>query len=139
MKLDTKFVRSRLGRRIVTLFMLCALLPVAVLAGCNSPEITDLSNDLMGTWKTSESRYADRFITLEKTRISFGTGGSDYTIHPISSVEGREEPEEGRVLYTVYYPLDDQEQLFSFYHYPASQSIRFKNQDNFEWTRSPPE
>ncbi len=112
------------------------LASLTALAGCNSVEITDLSNDLIGTWKTSEPRYADRFFTLQQTRISFGTGGSDYTIHPISSVEGREEPEQGRVLYTVYYPLDAQEQLFSFYHYPASQSIRFKNQDNFEWTRS---
>ncbi len=118
----------------------CWLLLAALtaLAGCNSPEITDLSNDLIGTWKTSEPRYADRFITLEKTRISFGTGGSDYTIHPISSVEGREEPEQGRVLYTVYYPIEGEDQQFSFYYYPANQTIQLKNQ-NFEWTRSEPE
>ena len=110
------------------------LVALTALAGCNAPDLTDLSDDVIGTWRTSESRYADRFITLQKTRISFGTGGSDFTLHPVSSVEGRKEPEEGRVLYTVYYPIEGEEQQFSFYHYPANQSIQLKNQE-FEWTR----
>ena len=114
------------------------LAALTALAGCNAPDMTDLSNDVIGTWTTTESRYADRFISLQKTRISFGTGGSDYTLHPVSSIEGRKEPEEGRVLYTVYYPVEGEDQQFSFYYYPANQTIRLKNQ-SFEWTRSEPE
>jgi hypothetical protein len=32
MKLDTAFLRSKVGRRIFVLFVLCALLPIAALA-----------------------------------------------------------------------------------------------------------
>ena len=114
------------------------LVALAALTGCNAPDMTDLSDDVIGTWTTTESRYADRFITLQRTRLSFGTGGSDFTLHPVSSIEGRTEPEEGRVLYTVYYPVEGEEQQFSFYYYPAKESIQLKNQ-TFDWTRSEPE
>ena len=40
MKIDTDFVHSRLGRRIVTLFLLCALLPIGVLAVLSYTHVT---------------------------------------------------------------------------------------------------
>ena len=40
MKIDTGFVRSKLGRRIVTLFLLCALLPIGVLAVLSFTHVT---------------------------------------------------------------------------------------------------
>ena len=119
-----------------TLWLFLAVL--TALTGCSdSPDITDLSDDLIGIWRTSYPKYADRYFTLEKTVVSFATGAGDstYTIHPISSVEGQEEPEVGRVLYTVNYSVEGEQHQFFFYHYPANQTIRFKNQSDFEWTR----
>ena len=40
MRIDTNFVHSRLGRRIVTLFLLCALLPIGVLAVLSFTHVT---------------------------------------------------------------------------------------------------
>ena len=87
---------------------------------------------LIGVWKTSEPKYEDRFFEIDRTTITFGTGGENSDTHPITNIE----VEKGS-LCTIYYKnAEGQEFKFSFYYNPTDHGvIRFKNQEQIVWTK----
>ena len=89
-------------------------------------------DDLIGVWKTSEEKYEDRFFEIDRTTITFGTGGENSDTHPITNIE----VEKGS-LCTIYYKnAEGQEFKLSFTYQPAGQGeIKFKNQDQIVWTK----
>ena len=113
----------------IVLVMLCFTLQCS--------KIKTAPEDLIGVWKTSDPKYEDRFLEIDRSTITFGKGGGDSDTHPITSIEVEKGPEAKGNLYTIAYK-DKEGQKFNFliYYDPANQgTIRFKNQDQIEWTR----
>jgi hypothetical protein len=48
---------------------------ILLLAGCDGRELKALPGEMVGEWKTDESRYHGRLMRLETDRITFGLGG----------------------------------------------------------------
>jgi hypothetical protein len=90
--------------------------------------------ELIGTWKTTNTLYADRSLEIGGVSISFATGGgTEYTgfIEDIESINDKD-----KVLYTISYRVDGMRNQLSFY-YDASGggTIQFKNQLNALWKK----
>ncbi len=108
---------------------------LATIMGCQSQKDNPVPANLLGVWKTSEPRYANRFFKLTKDAITFGTGGDNVDRYPIASIE-RTRDEEG-LLYNIHYlNREGQQYAFSIYYDSTNHGvIRFKNQKRFTWTR----
>ncbi|MCZ6479433.1 MAG: hypothetical protein V3U42_06750 [candidate division NC10 bacterium] len=112
-----------------------AMVLLATIMGCQSQKDNPLPANLLGVWKTSEPKYADRFFELTKDAIIFGTGGDNVDTYPIASIE-RTRDEEG-LLYNIHYlNREGQQYTFSIYYDSTNHGvIRFKNQKHFTWTK----
>jgi len=114
--------------------ILVASVLLAFLSGCGPERTKTVPDELVGVWRTTAAKYADRFLELTKTTISFGTGGEDFYTRTVVAVEKTRE--DGNVLYTVYYTDAEAEYKFAFYYEPASGGvIRHKNQKSIAWTK----
>ena len=112
-----------------------ALALLTTIFGCQAPTEKTVPDVLLGVWKTSEPKYADRFLELKKDAIIFGTGGDTFDHYPVEGVE--QTSDEGGLLYHIYY-LNREGQRYTFSIYYDSKDhgvIRFKNQKTFTWTR----
>lgn len=113
------------------------VIAVAILAGligCGRERTKTVPDELVGVWKTAAPKYADRFLELTRTTISFGTGGQDFYTRTIVAVEKRRQDD--NTLYTVFYVDSEGEYKFSFHYEPVSGGvIRYKNQKSIAWTR----
>jgi hypothetical protein len=99
-------------------------------------KIKTAPEDLIGLWKTSDPKYEDRFLEIDRSTITFGTGGGNSDTHSITSIEIEKGPEAKGNLYTIAYDKEGQKFTFLIYYHPANQgTIRFKNQDQIVWTR----
>ncbi len=118
--------------------ILAALTLTSVFFGCQGAKLTSLPDGLLGVWKTSAPKYADRFFELKREAITFGTGEGASSAHDILSVE--KVPAGKQVLYTIRYATEGGKRSeFSFYYDPANGgTIRFKNQKEMEWKKEPP-
>ena len=65
---------------------LVSVLGVGVLCGCSRGETT-LPGQVLGLWKTSEPRYASRFLKLESRNLTVGMGGGRQATYQITRVE----------------------------------------------------
>ena len=109
---------------------------LATFLGCQVGKNTIVPEELIGVWKTAETRYADRFFELKKNLVIFGIGGHNSTVHAVLNIETEEVHEEAKTLYIFYYlSSEGQEYQFSFYYHPAQGVIQFRNQEQFEWTK----
>ena len=98
--------------------ILTALLMLLVLLGCGPEKTRTIPEELLGTWKTSEPKYADTFIELMRDSIIFGLAEGPPKVHPVLAVE--KSRENGNLLYTILYLDEERERYkFSFYYYPA--------------------
>ena len=114
------------------------LIAVAILVvsfGCRSERTRTVPDELVGVWKTSEPKYADRFLELTRTSIAFGAGEGKADVRPVAGVEIVRQ--DGKILYTLSYAdPEGHESTFSFYYDPARAGVsRLKNQQSFEWTK----
>lgn len=100
----------------------------------NWPKPQNVPDELVGTWRTSDPKYADRSFEIDIVTINFGTGEGTVTTGFIQKVEAV--PEGRRTLYTITYVEDGKEELCSFYYTSAKEkTIVFKNQPNINWTK----
>ena len=112
-----------------------AVVLVLVLAGCGPESTKTVPADLTGVWKTSAPKYADTFIELTRTTITFGAG--EKGTHLRSVVKVTKERDEAGTLYTVFYTdPGGQEYKFAFYHDPADGVLRWKNQRTIAWVKA---
>ena len=115
-------------------------IPVAValalvLAGCGPESSKTVPEDLIGVWKTSAPKYADTFIELTRTTITFGAGVKGTHLRSVGKVT--KEHNEGGTLYTVFYTdPDGQEYTFAFYYDLGDGALRWKNQRTIAWTKA---
>ena len=94
-----------------------------------------MPDDLVGVWKTSARKYADRSLELTKESIIFGTGEGNTDIRPITKVQKVQKDD--KILYTASYKNQaGQVYKFSFYYNPADGgTVRFKNQSTIVWRK----
>lgn len=118
--------------------ILAALALTSVFFGCQGAKLKSVPDGLLGLWKTSAPKYADRFFELKREAITFGTGEGTSSVHDILSVE--KVPAGKQVLYTICYATEGgKHSEFSFYYDPANGgTIRFKNQKQMDWKKEPP-
>jgi len=112
---------------------------VAVVFACRpAPEPVAVPSELHGVWKTSHSRYENRFFELTVNTITLGIGDESPQSYPIERFEKRQEVRE--IIYSLTYriPSEDVANALSFYYEPrGGGTIWFKNQRNVEWRRGP--
>ena len=108
---------------------------LAALVACGPERTKTPPDELIGTWKTSAPKYADTFIELTRTTITFGAGEAGSHVRSIAAVE--KVREDGNILYTVFYvDQGGQEYKLAFYFDPANGGVmRWKNQKSIAWTR----
>jgi hypothetical protein len=98
------------------------------------PRPPSVPRELIGTWRTSDPRYADRSFEIGITIIDFGTGDGTVTTGFIQKVEAV--PETGRTFYTISYLQDGHEEQCSFYYTSEREkTIYFKNQPSISWIK----
>ncbi len=125
-------VRSRQTRTKGLVLMLTLL---TLIVGCQSRKDKNVPDALVGVWKTSTAKYADRFFEITKDVIIFGTGDGNSNLHLIDNIDTLREDQ--TILYTItYLNPEGQPYNFSFYYDPAHDGvIRFKNQKQIAWTK----
>lgn len=110
----------------------------ATTLGCHSGDGKTVPEHLLGVWKTTHPKYADRYFEIRKDVVIFGQGEGKSEFHAIASVD---QSAEGKsTLYTItHVSHDGQRFTFAFYYYPDDhKALRFKNQKDIEWTREKP-
>ena len=105
---------------------------------------TPLPDELVGVWKTSNPKYADRYLGLTRATIIFGTGKGSIDVNFISNVEDvnfisnvEKTLQDRAILYTVYFHRSEgEEDNVSFYYEPRNGGIiKFKNQTHIAWIK----
>ncbi len=128
--------------RSMRVFLAVALL--ATIMGCQSQsqspsqsqaENGTVSEKLLGVWKTSHSKYADRFFEIKNDALIFGQGGEKIELHALADIENTRHGKQ--ILYTItHINHHGQRYKFSFYYDPTDGgTIRFKNQKQIVWTK----
>ena len=115
--------------------ILIAFAIVTAFFGCQFGRNRTVPDELLGVWKTSAPKYADRFFELKKDAVIFATGEGNVSVHAIVKIE--QVREDKQILYTFYYTNQaGKEYKWSFYQDSANGgAIRFKNQKQIEWTK----
>jgi len=113
---------------IVVLFLIGA----SIFVSCTKKS-TDIPEDLIGKWTTSEPRYHDRFFEITKETFVYGLGGDKEDVYLISNL--KKDLEVDNILYTIDYKSEDGHQFTrSFYYVPCNEGIiRLKHEEHIEW------
>ncbi|MCZ6917157.1 MAG: hypothetical protein O7I93_10305 [Gemmatimonadetes bacterium] len=98
------------------------------------PRTIDLRPEILGTWTTTDQRYADRGFRLTDSTLTLYTGTQDSILHQIERVVG-EEDFPGKFSYTIFHSLYGTEYEFSFHYEQADTTIQFKNQPEMTWRK----
>ena len=108
---------------------------VLLFPGCRSPKNTTVPDQLVGVWRTTSPKYADRFFEITKQTITFSTGGQHSDTRPISQIDAV--PGNKAIMYTIIFTTQEgHEQRFSFYYEPFNEEvIRLKNKKHMTWTK----
>jgi hypothetical protein len=112
-----------------------AVAALAILFGCESQKETTVPDHLLGVWKTTHPKYADRYFEIRNDAIIFGHGGENFELHALADIDRSRDGES--TLYTLTH-LNHHGQRFSFafYYDPTNDGvIRFKNQKEISWTK----
>ncbi len=100
-------------------------------------KIKEAPDDLIGIWKTTAPKYADRSFEIKKDAITFEIGGGNFEDYAIKYIKTEKARDERSTLYTIHYKDEaGEEYTFAFYFYPEEGGvIRFKNQKQIVWTK----
>jgi hypothetical protein len=111
---------------------------VATICGCQPGNGHTVPEHLLGVWKTSHPKYADRYFEIRKDVIIFGQGEGKSEFHAIADVDQSADGES--TLYTItHVNHDGQRFTFAFYYRPDDHgALWFKNQKDIKWTRRKP-
>ncbi len=113
-------------------WILWVFLPVFL--GCVPAREITLPDELVGLWKTSTPKYADRYFEFTKKMLIFKVGGAEIGIHQIKDFAKFGDGED--IWYTVTYLNLGGKYKFSFSYDPANDGvITIANQKGVRWTR----
>ncbi len=107
----------------------------ATIIGCQSQTSNTVPEKLLGVWKTSHPKYADRFIEIKNDVIIFGQGDGKSEFHAFADIESTREGKQ--IFYTIIHiNHHGQRYTFAFYYDPDDGgTMRFKNQRRIIWTK----
>jgi hypothetical protein len=98
------------------------------------PRHVRMPAELVGTWKSTNSLYADRSLDIGQESITFGTGLGTETTGFVDDIETL--PEDGKTLYTISYSSDGMPGKISVYYAPAEgETLRLLNQEQVVWKK----
>lgn len=107
----------------------------ATIIGCQSQTSNTVPEKLLGVWKTSHPKYADRFIEIKNDVIIFGTGGESFELHALADTS---ESREGKFFFYTISHINHHGQRYTFafyYDLDDGGTMRFKNQRRIIWTK----
>ena len=111
---------------------------LVLLFGCQIRQDNAVTEELTGEWVTNEPRYHDCSFEIQKEIIIFNNGINHTDMNWIDRIEKIDGKE--KTLYHIYYKdKQDQEYKLSLFFFKTRDGgiIRFKNQQNFKWSRKP--
>ena len=111
-----------------------SLVLISTLLLC-TPEVDVSIGNFLGVWKSSAPKYKDRFFKISESTITFGTGNGNSKKFIVDRVI--KTVEEKKTVYTIsYIDVEGTDFKLAFYYTPKNKGvIRFKNQQEIEWTR----
>ncbi len=116
-------------------FVGLAILLIVLAHGCGKK--ASISDDMIGTWKTTDSKYKETFFELTPEKIIFRTIGGEVNANTIKKIKTKKDPETDETLFTLtYVNLEGKESIFSFFFSQKNGGIiRFQNQPEITWTK----
>jgi hypothetical protein len=118
------------NRRLLTI-----LIVLALFFGWRCGYESFAPNELVGVWTTSDPKYADRFLKIDRDAITFGTGEGNFETYAITKMKKGAEVQD--MLYTIYYEDEagDTYTLAMYYSPERGGVLRLKNQREIIWTK----
>lgn len=113
------------------------LLFTIILFGCQEKKLLLVPDNLVGIWKTTESRYADRSFEFTHSAIIFGIGEGEFERYTIDYLKMKRTRDGKSTIYTIFYhDQEGEEYILTFYYYPEKNGvIKVKYQENTVWTK----
>jgi len=108
-----------------------------VFAAHSCMQTTQVPDELIGVWKTTDSEYTGTFLELTAEKIVIGKKGGEVDAYTIKKIR-REKVKGSEELYFIitYMDLGEKEYKFPVYFNPADGgTIRWANRPKIIWTR----
>ncbi|HBF42530.1 MAG TPA: hypothetical protein DDW42_02655 [Desulfobacteraceae bacterium] len=116
-----------------------ACIIVLVLFGCNTMEDKNVPEELLGEWKTSDTRYVGCVLEFTDSKIIFKNGSSYVNTNFINDI--KEFHKKDIIIYEICYKdIEGEEFQLSLFYIKTRTGghIRFRNQEKVKWTRIGP-
>jgi hypothetical protein len=119
-------------RTLVTLLMI-----LIIFFGCRGGKIKSVPEELLGVWKPSEPRYADRSFEFKHNAVIFGLGEGEFDYYAINYLKIKSNPDNKGTVYTINYEDEKgEEYILVFYYSPEDNGvIKLKYQEYIVWKR----
>ena len=108
-----------------------------VFAAHSCMQTTQVPDELIGVWKTTDPEYTGTFLELTAEKIIIGKKGGEVDAYTIKKIR-REKVKGSEELYFIitYMDLGEKEYKFPVYFNPADGgTIRWANRPKIIWTR----
>jgi hypothetical protein len=122
--------------KLIIIFTSIVILTFISVFLCFPKQHTRFPENLIGTWTTSEQKYANRFFELSQISVTYGIGKKKTAVYYISNAE--KHVQDNTMLYTIEYHNSDGIQYTRSFYYDATNGgvIKFKNQKHIPWTKN---
>ena len=113
------------------------LLFTIILFGCQEKKLLLVPDELVGLWKTTESRYADRSFEFTHSALIFGIGEEEFERYTIDYLKMKRSRDGKSTIYTIFYHDEEGEQyILTLYYYPENNGVlKVKYQEHIVWKR----
>ena len=109
---------------------------VAIMIGCQYGGTTELPAELMGSWKTSNPKYADRLLSFTDGEIHFGIGNGQVNKYAITKVKASDLGHQSTKYVIHYQNQDGDDLIFTFtYNSAHNGSIMIAHQEGI-WRKA---
>lgn len=117
------------------LFVVLTILIIVFAHGCGKK--ATISDEMIGTWNTTDSKYKETSFELTVDKIIFRTLGGEVNANTIKKIKKKKASDPEETLFTLtYVSIEGQETIFSFFFSQKNGGmIRFQNQPEIIWTK----
>jgi len=106
-----------------------------MVSGCGTKTYKEVPDQVVGVWKTTAAKYADRYFELKRSSLVFGQGGNSLTTYSVTKVIVKEQKQQA--LYKIeYLGSEGQPEEWEFIYDAESSVLRLKSQDFIEWRKA---
>lgn len=124
------------GKIMKTAKIVMLLIIVVFMLGCHYGGTNEVPPELMGSWKSSNPRYADRLLRFTAGEIHFGIGKGLVDKYVITKVKTSEMGHQTTKYVIHYQNQDEDDSVFSFtYNSAHSGSIMIAHQEGI-WRKA---